>query len=95
MNAYEVLVKPIITERATGLSDRMNKFTFQVHPRANKHQVRDAVESMYGVRVAKVATLSVPGKLKRRGASIGRRSDWKKAIVTLEDGESIDVMGGV
>ena len=90
MDIKSILVRPIITEKASVLTDRNNQVVFEVVRKANKHQIRDAVESAYGVEVKKLATMIVPGKLKRRGMSIGKRSNWKKAIVTLKDGHSID-----
>lgn len=90
MDMKSILVRPIITEKASVLTDRNNQVVFEVVRKANKHQIRDAVESAYGVEVKKLATMIIPGKLKRRGMSIGKRSNWKKAIVTLKDGDSID-----
>jgi large subunit ribosomal protein L23 len=90
MIAQEVLKRPIITERATVLTERFNQVAFEVHRRANKHQIRDAVETVYGVKVDGVRTMVVPGKLKRRGTSVGKRPNWKKAIVTLAEGDVID-----
>lgn len=90
MEAHQILVRPIITERATILTDRYNQFVFQVERKSNKFQIRDAVEAVYGVKVKKVATMVVPGKTKRRGTTTGRRPNWKKAIVTLQQGENID-----
>lgn len=90
MDIKSILVRPIITEKASVLTDRNNQVVFEVVRKANKHQIRDAIESAYGVEVKKLATMIVPGKLKRRGMSIGKRSNWKKAIVTLKDGHSID-----
>ena len=90
MDIKSILVRPIITEKASVLTDRNNQVVFEVVRKANKHQIRDAIESAYGVEVKKLATMIVPGKLKRRGMSIGKRSNWKKAIVTLKEGHSID-----
>ena len=90
MDIKSILVRPIITEKASVLTDRNNQVVFEVVRKANKHQIRDAIESAYGVEVKKLDTMIVPGKLKRRGMSIGKRSNWKKAIVTLKDGDSID-----
>ena len=90
MDIKSILVRPIITEKASVLTDRNNQVVFEVVRKANKYQIRDAIESAYGVEVKKLATMIVPGKLKRRGMSIGKRSNWKKAIVTLKEGHSID-----
>lgn len=90
-NPYEILKRPVITERATQLNERFaNKVTFEVMENSNKHQIRDAVERLYGVTVQRIQTLIVPGKLKRRGTKVGKRPNWKKAIVTLKEGETID-----
>jgi len=86
----EILKRPLITERASALSERFNQIAFEVNLKANKHQIRDAVETVYGVKVTKIRTMIVPGKLKRRGTSIGRRSNWKKALVSLREGDVID-----
>ena len=90
MNTQDVIVRPIITERATQMTERENKVMFEVDRRANKHHIRDAVETTYGVKVEAVHTLVAHGKLKRRGASVGRRPNWKKAIVKLKQGDTID-----
>ena len=90
MDAQELLLRPIITEKANTLSDRFSQVAFKVAPHANKYQIRAAVETAYSVKVKKVRTLVIPGKLKRRGTSVGKRPNWKKALVTLEKGEKID-----
>ncbi len=91
MTPQEILRRPIITERATTLAERHNQVAFEVTVKANKHQIREAVEFLYPeVKVTKIRTMIVPGKLKRRGTSIGKRSNWKKAIVSLREGDVID-----
>jgi large subunit ribosomal protein L23 len=90
MQTHEILVRPIITERATTAHERLGQVTFEVHKEANKFQIRDAVESIYGVSVEAVRTMTMPGKLKRRGQSVGKRPNWKKAIVQLKEGDTID-----
>ena len=90
MEAHGVLIRPIITEQVTALTERYNQVAFEVEAACNKFQIRDAVETLYGVKVEKVATMNMPGKKKRRGNSIGKRPDWKKAIVTLKEGDTID-----
>jgi|TARA_B100001964_G_C13831169_1_gene421653 large subunit ribosomal protein L23 len=90
VEAHRVLIRPIITEQVTALTERFNQVAFQVEAACNKFQIRDAVEALYGVKVEKVATMNMPGKTKRRGTSIGKRPDWKKAIVTLKEGDTID-----
>lgn len=90
MKAQDILIRPIITERATTLKERQNKVAFEVKKEASKHQIKGAVETIYGVGVTDVRTMIVHGKLKRRGRSIGKRPNWKKALVTLKQGDNID-----
>lgn len=90
MNAHEILIRPVITERASTMTERFNQVVFEVAKDANKHQIRDAVEGLYGVTVEAVRTMVLPGKLKRRGSSVGKRPNWKKAVVTLKEGDTID-----
>ena len=94
MNKFDVLIRPIITEKTTLLMQE-NKYTFQVPLNANKVEIRKAVESIFNVKVEKVATIRVLGKTKRMGRTMGKRSDYKKAIVTLKVGESIELFEGV
>ena len=89
-NLREVIRRPLITEKATQLQESVGKYSFEVDKRANKIDVKRAVESMFDVHVVKVNTTSVHGKVKRMGRFVGRRSNWKKSIVTLADGQSID-----
>jgi large subunit ribosomal protein L23 len=89
-NLRAVIRRPLITEKATQLQESVGKYSFEVDKRANKIDVKRAVESMFDVHVVKVNTTSVHGKVKRMGRFVGRRSNWKKAIVTLADGQSID-----
>lgn len=93
--ARTVIRRPLITERGAALQESANKYLFEVRGDANKVEVKAAVEEMFEVRVAKVNTLNVHGKVKRMGRFQGRRPDWKKAVVTLESGESIDFFEGV
>jgi large subunit ribosomal protein L23 len=90
MRAQEILKRPIITERATTLKERHNQVVFEVAFSATKHQVRSAVETVYGVGVTDVRTMIVHGKVKRRGMSFGKLPNWKKAVVTLKSGDNID-----
>lgn len=94
MNKFDVLIRPIITEKTTLLMQE-NKYTFQVPLTANKVEIRKAVESIFNVKVEKVATIRVLGKTKRMGRTVGKRSDYKKAIVTLKAGETIELFEGV
>ncbi len=94
LHTYQVLLRPLITEKATNLTGD-NKYVFEVDRRANKNQVRDAVETAFSVRVVKVNTMNVRGKTRRRGRRLTHASDWKKAIVTLVEGETIQLFEGV
>ena len=94
IHPYQVLVRPLITEKATILAgDR--KYAFEVAPHANKPQIRNAVEKAFSVSVTKVNTLNVQGKRRRRGRLQSRTRSWKKAIVTLAEGESIQIFEGL
>ena len=90
----KVLKRPIVTEKSTVLGET-GRYVFEVDAAATKYDIARAVEWAFDVKVVKVNTLTVSGKVKRYGGRPSKQPDWKKAIVTLEDGESIDVMGGV
>jgi len=90
----EVLIRPLITEQSSILQAEQNKYTFEVHRDATKIDIRNAVEQMFDVSVKSVRTMNCLGKERRVGRSTGRRPDWKKAIVTLAEGEMIDMYGG-
>jgi|TARA_B110000967_G_C18628745_1_gene432554 large subunit ribosomal protein L23 len=94
-----ILIKPVITEKMTEASEKNNRFGFIVDRRANKLEIKDAVEKMYGVSVEKVRTMIYPGKAKSRntkgGVIIGRTNSYKKAIVDVADGESIDFYSNI
>ena len=89
----KVLLAPIVSEKSTRLADAHRQFAFKVMSDASKPEVRKAVELMFDVKVANVQMANVRGKTKRFGQSLGRRSDWKKAYVTLAEGHDIDFMG--
>jgi len=91
---YDVVVAPVITEKATLLSEQ-NKVVFQVSGDATKDEIAAAVEALFKVNVTKVNTLNVKGKTKRFRGIVGRRSDVKKAVVTLAEGQSIDITTGL
>jgi large subunit ribosomal protein L23 len=88
----EIILRPIVTER-TMQQQALGKYTFQVHPKANKIQIRKAIEHLFKVRVVKVNTLKVRGKVRRFRHTIGKTSDWKKVIVTLKPGDKIIIKG--
>jgi large subunit ribosomal protein L23 len=91
-NPRDILLAPVVSEKSYGLLDE-NKYTFLVDPRANKTEIRIAVEQVFGVKVESVNTLNRQGKRRRTRFGIGRRKDTKRAIVTLRDG-TIDIFGG-
>jgi large subunit ribosomal protein L23 len=89
MNLYEVIQKPLVTEKGVAKKDNERTLCFQVHPDANKTQVKTAVEKLFKVKVDEVRTATFEGKLRRRGRFSGYRSDWKKAYVKLKAGEKV------
>lgn len=91
---YDIVRFPRITEKGTRLKEKSNVLTFEVRTDANKVQVRKAIEGIFKVKVMDVTTVNVPGKKKRMGQREGRRSDWKKAYVTLKAGDKIDIFEG-
>jgi large subunit ribosomal protein L23 len=91
---YDVIVSPVITEKATALSDQ-NKVVFKVAKTATKPQIKEAVEKLFDVKVKSVNTLVTKGKVKMFRGTRGQRSDVKKAVVTLEEGQSIDITTGL
>ncbi len=95
MNTYEIVKKPIITEHSMDqMADR--KYTFEVAKDANKIEIKNAVEEIFGVKVEKVTTMRVLGKIKRMGANSGKRPDWKKAVVKLtQDSKTIEFFDGL
>ena len=89
---YDIVQNVVLTEKATLLSEKLNKYVFRVHPSANKMQIRDAVEKLFKKSVLSVNTANYAGKKKReRTASFGRKAHWKKAIVTLKKGDKIEI----
>ena len=89
---YDIVQTVCLTEKATLLSEKLNKYVFRVHPRANKLQIKDAVEKLFKKSVLSVNTCNYAGKKKReRTASFGRKANWKKAIVTLKKGDKIEL----
>ena len=95
MIANEIIKRPLITEKTSIQKELYNQLTFEVDRRANRIEIKRAVEIVFNVRVSAVKTLQVTGKVKRRGRILGKRRDWKKAIVKLRPGERIDFFEGV
>jgi len=94
MSQYDIIKRPVITEKTSIQKEVSNQFTFEVDRMANRVDIKKAVESIFNVKVAGVRTMQVKGKTKRRGWIVGKRRDWKKAIVTLMPGERIDFFEG-
>jgi large subunit ribosomal protein L23 len=91
---YDVIVAPVITEKSTMVSDN-NQVVFKVAPKATKPEIKAAVEALFGVKVTAVNTLVRKGKTKRFRGTVGRQSDVKKAVVTLAEGQTIDISTGL
>jgi large subunit ribosomal protein L23 len=91
IDAYQVIKRPLITEQGMHLVETRNAYPFAVDPRANKLQIRAAVEELFNVKVDSVRTANRHGKKRRRGRVIGRTQDWKKAYVKLKEGHSIEL----
>ncbi|MDD2580739.1 MAG: 50S ribosomal protein L23 [Desulfuromonadaceae bacterium] len=90
MNIYSVIKKPHVTEKTSLGSDSSNTVAIVVDKAANKIEIKQAVENLFKVKVSDVRTVTVAGKVKRSGKTFGKRSNWKKAYVTLQEGQSID-----
>jgi len=93
IEAEKILIQPIITEKAERLRATQNKYTFKVKSDVNKIEIRKAVEKIFKVKVDNVSVMNLLGKPKRMGVFLGKRPDWKKAIVTLKKGEKIESLG--
>lgn len=95
MNIYQVIKRPLVTEKSSVAKETLNKYAFEVSSDATKDDVKRAVESLFKVSVTDVCTANVRGKTKRVGRSQGRTSAWKKAVVTLKQGDAIQIIEGV
>jgi large subunit ribosomal protein L23 len=95
MIQYEIIKRPLITEKTNIQKDAANQVSFEVDRWANRVEIKRAVENIFNVRVADVKTMNIKGKIKRRGRILGKRKDWKKAVVKLMPGERIDFFEGV
>ncbi len=92
---YRIIIRPLITEKITNLREKFNRYGFEVSRDANKHQIKQAVETLFKVKVTEVTTMNVMGKTKRLGRNQGKRPDWKKAIVTLAKDQKIEMIEGI
>lgn len=95
MDLYRIIKRSLMTEKSVIVKDEFNKYVFEVDPRANKVEIGDAVEKLFKVKVLDVHVMNIAGKKKRVGRTIGRKSDWKKAVITLAPGNRIDIHEGV
>lgn len=91
---HQIILAPVISEKATRVAEKRNQAVFKVLRDAQKPEIKEAVEKLFSVKVTNVSTLNVKGKTKRFGQTVGKRSDWKKAYVTLAEGQEIDFVGG-
>jgi large subunit ribosomal protein L23 len=91
---HRTIVRPLITEKSSAAYQDRGEYTFEVHPDATKPQIRGAIEQLFGVKVTGVWTSNQRGKEKRMGKNVGRRPNWKKAIVKLREGDSIEIFEG-
>jgi large subunit ribosomal protein L23 len=92
--AQKIIRRPLITEKSTQQKEESRQYVFEVHRDANKIEIQSAVERLFKVKVLQVRTSNVLGKVKRLGRRYGKRPDWKKAIVTLKEGDRIDFFEG-
>ena len=92
--SYKIIIKPVVTEKATKLSE-FNKVVFEVASKSNKNEIRGAVEKLFSVKVKSVNIINIKGKVKRFKGVLGKRNDIKKAVITLEEGNTIDISAGV
>ncbi|UCF21431.1 MAG: 50S ribosomal protein L23 [Gemmatimonadota bacterium] len=93
--ARRVIVSPIITEKSSSGQMEHNRYTFEVANDANKHEIKAAVEQLFSVHVKQVRTSRLRGKFRRRGVHLGKQPNWKKAVVTLAEGETIEIFEGL
>ncbi len=91
MDDYNIIIRPLVTEQGMHFANVKNAYSFQVNKKANKVQIRSAVERLYNVKVVDVRTANVKGKPRRRGRSFGKTADWKKAVVALHPDHRIDL----
>jgi large subunit ribosomal protein L23 len=92
MENFQIIKRPIVTERTTDLKEH-RQLVFQVDVRANKREIKRAIEVLFNTKVERVNTAKIKGKPKRMGVHAGRRANWKKAVVTIKEGEKLDLFG--
>jgi large subunit ribosomal protein L23 len=92
MDYLNVIIKPLLTEKSTHQQETRNAYAFKVHAEANKHQIRQAVEKLYSVKVVQVRTMNRKGKPRRNRAGMSKTSDWKRAVVVLDENSRIEML---
>ena len=92
--SHQIIRRPLVTEKSTQQKENNNQYAFEVNSKANKIEIQSAVERLFKVKVSQVRTCNVLGKVKRLGRKYGKRADWKKAIITLKEGDRIDFFEG-
>jgi large subunit ribosomal protein L23 len=95
MNYQAIIKRPVVSEKSTMQKEVSNQISFEVDRKANRIEIKKAIQSLFSVQVDAVRTLQIKGKYKKRGRIIGKRKDWKKAIVTLKPGERIEFFEGI
>ena len=95
MNYHAIIKRPVVSEKSTLQKEVSNQLTFEVDRKANRIEIKKAIQSLFSVQVNAVRTMQIKGKYKQRGRIIGKRRDWKKAIVTLKPGERIEFFEGI
>ena len=95
MYLEEVLIKPMLTEKSSIETENTNRYVFKVQKKANKYQIRSAVEKMFDVKVTNVSTAILPGKVKRTGKGVKKTSSWKKAYVQIQEGQKLELFKGI
>jgi large subunit ribosomal protein L23 len=95
MSTEALIISPLVTEKGTIVAEKGNQVVFRIRPQANKDQIRNLIEDLFKVTVVKIRTANFLGKERRRGRTIGRRPNWKKAYVTLKEGDRIEIFEGL
>jgi large subunit ribosomal protein L23 len=91
---HDIIINPLVTEKSTTQREGQNQYSFKVNKKANKIEIKEAVERLFKVKVREVRTATIRGKVKRLGRRFGKRPDWKKAVVTVNEGDRIDFFEG-
>jgi large subunit ribosomal protein L23 len=95
MSAESVVISPLVTEKGTIVGEKSNQVVFRIRPGASKAQIRNVIEDLFKVTVVKIRTANFLGKERRRGRTVGRRPNWKKAYITLKQGDRIEIFEGL